>query len=129
MTARSVRLLFVSSVWLLLAFSAWQMVDYFFRAHEIFQTHLPGYSARILLGPLVIFSGELMLWFGLFRDENPGARIMAGFVGLYALILLFVMNISADLWQIAYPVYLHWLYLYAALGHLAYAFLGRERRW
>ncbi len=129
MTPRAVRYLFVSSVWLLLLVTAGQMIDYFLRAHEILRDHLPGISMRVLLGPLVIFSVELMLWQSLFRDENPGARVMAALVGCFAMALLLVMALSADLWQVAYPRYLHWLYLYVAFGHLAYAFLGSERRW
>jgi hypothetical protein len=123
------RIFFLSAVWLLLLATGVQMIDYFLRAHEIFRSHMPGFSARILLGPLVIFSGELMLWLGLFRDENPGARIMAALVGIFALVLLLVMALSVDLWQLAYPRYLYWLYLYVAAGHLAYAMFGRERKW
>ena len=70
-----------------------------------------------------------MLWLGLFRDENPGARIMAALVGVFALVLLLIMALSVDLWQVAYPRHLYWLYLYVAAGHLAYAMFGRERKW
>ena len=53
MTPKPVRILFVSAVWLLLLTTAVQMIDYFLRAHEILRSHMPGFSARILLGPLV----------------------------------------------------------------------------
>jgi len=48
------RVFFLSAVWLLLLATAVQMIDYFLRAHEIFRSHMPGFSARIVLGPLVV---------------------------------------------------------------------------
>lgn len=129
LTARPLWLFFLSSIWLLLIYSGYQAVDYLVRAGDIMESTLPGYGARVVIAPLLLFGGEFVLWLKLFRHERPGARIMAGLVGILLLLLIFVMAVSADLWQKNYPGHLYWIFSYVAAGHLVYAMFGRERKW
>jgi hypothetical protein len=88
------------------------------------------FSGRSFSLGLSCFSVSLFLWFRLFRHEHEPARVFAGIMGAYILLMIIFVNlIVANLNEREIPVVVVWLYVYAGMGHLAYAFFGRQRHY
>lgn len=86
-----------------------------------------GYDFKVFIAPFFLLFFEIFLWFKMFKWCAAPARIFAGLVGLYIFLMVILVNyIVADLYDHELQVVNIWLYAFAGLGHLAYAFFGKE---
>ena len=86
-----------------------------------------GYDFKVFIAPFVLLFGELFLWFKLFRYLAHPSRIFAGLIGGYIFLMaIFVNLIISDLYDKQLPNSTIWFYVYSGIGHLAYAFFGKE---
>lgn len=123
-----IRWLFITSVWLFVALSGYAVIVRIMTAENILGAYPGGYDLRVLLAPFLLLSAELFLRFRFFRRPRPPARIFAGFVGVYILLMIVFVNlVVSDLYDREASALRLWLYAYAGGGHLAFAFLGKER--
>lgn len=128
MTPRPVRLLFVSSVWLLVAWSAYRMVETVLHYQDIMSI-VPGReAARYFISPFAIFLSMLFFWFRFFRDERDGARVMATLIGCFMIIQIIILSFWRGLFDWYLPAWGMVICAYVMVGHFAYAFAGRESR-
>ena len=125
---KTVWLLFVTSVWMLIALSAYRMIIHIERAGDILAGYPGGYAVRVLIAPFFLLGFELFLWFWTFQRARPPARIFAGIVGAYILLMIVLVNaLAAEVYDRAVPVAMLGLHTLVGIGHLAFAFFGRER--
>lgn len=104
------------------------MVSYAMSPDQVIGAYPAGYDFKVFLGPFFLAGFELFLWFRMFIHEREPARIFAGIMGAYILLMIIFVNlIVADLYEREVPVLVVWLYVYAGVCHLAYAFFGRQR--
>lgn len=113
---------FVVSVWVLIAWCAWQTGVHWFGFEKLREAYSP-IAMRFALWPLAIGLMELMFWYAVFRHRRSGTRVLAAFMGLAVLVqAVLVPLINAGLYDhvSANPLRLA-LYGYVSLSHLAIA--------
>ena len=120
--------LFVTSVWMLIALCAYRVIIHANNAGEILTSYPGGYAMRVFIAPFFLLGFELFLWFKMFRRSRPPARIFAGIMGAYILLMIVLVNaLIAEVYESDLPAKLLWLYAFSGIGHFVYAFFGRER--
>ena len=125
--ARPLRLFFVTSVWTLLILCALQISVHVILAGDIAAAYPWGYGVRVLVAPFLLFSIELFLWARMFRHPRPPARLLAGLVGAYVLLVnVLVAVLITDLYHRNVNDLILLGYLYAGMGHLSFALFGRD---
>lgn len=96
-------------------------------ANQIFGAYPGGYDFKVFIAPFFLIGLELFLWFKMFRYAVHPARIFAGVVGLYILLMIvFVNAVVSDLYDRDINDFVLYLYAYTGFGHMAYALLGKE---
>lgn len=126
-TSRPLRLFFATSVWVLLALCALQISVHVIAARDIASAYPGGYGIRVLLAPFVLFVLELFLWATLFRHSRSPARLFAGLVGGYVLLMNVVVSVVVmNLYHRDVNDLVLLGYLYAGIGHVSYAVFGRD---
>ncbi|UCH49746.1 MAG: hypothetical protein JSU95_08295 [Betaproteobacteria bacterium] len=126
---RFVWLLFVTSVWLFIGLNGYEVIIHAINARKIVDAYPGGYGIRIFIAPFFLLAAALFLWFKMFRPMRHPARIFAGLVGGYIFLMVLLVNVLvAEVYDRTLPATLLWLYSYSGVGHLVYAFFGRERR-
>ncbi len=124
------RLFFVTAIWLFIALNIYNMVVYAMNPGQVIGEYPAGYDFKVFLGPFFLVGFELFLWFRMFMHEREPARIFAGLMGAYILLMVIFVNlIVADLYEREISTIVVWLYAYAGIGHLSYAFFGRQRHY
>jgi len=126
-TARPLRLLFVTSVWTLLVLCALQISVHVIAAGDIASAYPGGYGIRVLIAPFALFALELFLWAWIFRHPRPPARLFAGLIGAYVLVMHVVVGLLVtDLYHRNINDLVLLGYLYAGMGHVSYALFGKQ---
>jgi len=114
---------------MLIGISATRSIVHMMQADDILDAYPGGYGIRVLIAPLFLLVAELFLWFKLFRRARAPARIFAGIVGVYILLMIVLANgLAAELYGSTLSAMLLWLYAYSSIGHLAYAYFGHENK-
>jgi hypothetical protein len=113
---------FVVSVWVLIGWSAWQSVVYWFGLRRMRAAFRP-FTMNFVLWPAAIGLMELMFWYAIFRHRGSGTRVMAAFMGLAVFIqAVFVPLVNAGLYDHVSANFLRLaLYSYVSISHLAVA--------
>ncbi len=115
-------------MWTLIALSGYQIFIHISRAGDILAGYPGGYAMRVLIAPFLLLGFELFLWFWTFRRARPPARIFAGIVGAYILLMIVLVNaLVAEVYGRTVPGAILGLYTLVGIGHLAFAFIGRQR--
>ena len=128
MTTRSLVIFFVTSVWLFIGLCAYKIIIHILGNNNILNSYPGGYGINVFIGPFLLITGEILLWFKIFRYFMHLSRMFAGFIGLYILIkILFVNIIVADIYNYSNSYIELITYGYAAVAHLAYSFFGKEK--
>jgi len=126
-TPRALWLFFVTAVWTLLTLCALQISVHVLIAPDIASAYPGRYGVRVLIAPFVLFVLELFLWARVFRHPRPPARLSAGLMGAYVLLInVFASVLVTDLYHHNINDLILLGYLYAGIGHLSYALFGRE---
>ena len=124
---RVVWLLFVTSVWMLITLSTYRSIVHMMYVNDILGAYPGGFGYEVFLAPFLLLAAELFLWFKLFRRARSPGRVFAGIVGAYVLLMVVIVNAQvAEIYDRAMPAMLVWLYVYSSIGHLVYAYFGRE---
>lgn len=128
--SRFIRLLFVISVWLTVALSAYRIIIHLMNVDGIMDAYPGGYRFRVFIAPFMLLGFELFFWFRFYRHSRPPSRIFAGMMGGYILLMIVLVNtLVAEVYDRALPATMLWLYTIAGIGHLVFAFFGREGRY
>ena len=127
-TARSLWIIFISSIWIFIGLCAYKIVLHILYASQIIGAYPGGYDFKVFVAPFFLIVMEIFLWFKMFRYCKHPARIFAGVVGLYIWLMVVLVNvIVTDLYDYEVNNYVLLLYAYAGFGHVAYALFGKER--
>lgn len=122
--------MFVTSVWIFIGLCGYKTVLHVLYAEQIIGGYPAGYNFKVLLGPFTLLGLELFLWFKMFRFPTHPARMFAGVMGLYILLMLVFVNILIkDLYVRDINNIELLMYGYVGLGHIAYALFGKEGRY
>ena len=124
--------MFVTAVWMFIALNGYKIIIHVIKANSIINAYPSGYGFRVFIAPFFLLILQVFLWFKMFRWSHYPARIFAGIIGAYIwLMVIFVNLVIVDLYGSDYsynqPLTFLWLYAYAGIGYLAYAFFGREK--
>ena len=120
--------MFVSSVWVFMGLCAYKIALHVLYANQVIGSYAAGYDYRVLVAPFFLFGLELFLWLKMFRYAVHPARMFAGVVGAYIMLMVVFVNVVvADMTGNDVSGVHLLLYAYAGMGHLVYALLGAER--
>jgi len=126
-TTKPIWFLFVTSVWLFVVLNGYRIAAHLLHADQIIGAYPGGYDFKVFVAPFFLLGLELFLWFQMFRWQRHPARIFAGIVGGYIwLMVILVGLLVADVYDKDQNAWVLLIYGYAGIGHLAYAFLGKE---
>lgn len=129
-TSRPLWIMFVTSVWIFIGLCGYKIVIHVLYANQIIGAYPAGYNFKVLLAPIPLIGVELFLWFKMFRFPTHPARMFAGVIGLYILLMVVFVNIVVeDLYDRDINNIVLLIYGYAGLGHIAYALFGKEGRY
>jgi hypothetical protein len=121
---RWLRLNFVLSFWLLIAWCVYAVMSFARVPVEVWQRWSP-YSGRIIMFPIAIAAVQLLLWFKLYRRFGRPARWAAGLIGVYFFIQVLIQLLRASI-QVEISVPHTWFFFYVGASHVLYA-LGGSR--
>ena len=127
MEKSKIEVIFISSVWIFIGLLGYQILLNILHSKEIANFYPAGYDFKIFLAPTLLLVGELFLWFTMFRYQKYPAKIFAGFIGTYILLMIVLVNmLTGNLAENGINTLRLWMYLYTGFGHLIYALFGRE---
>ena len=96
MTSRPLWIMFVTSVWIFIGLCGYKIVIHILFANQIIGAYPAGYNFKVLLAPFSLIGVELFLWFKMFRVPTHPARMFAGVIGLYILLMVVFVNIVVE---------------------------------
>ena len=122
--------LFVAPVWISIGLSAYRVVAHVVNADGIVSAYPGGYGFRVFVAPFMLLGFQLFFWFRYYQRARPPARILAGLIGGYILLMIVLVNaLVAEVYDRSLPETVLWLYACTSIGHLAFALFGRDDRY
>lgn len=126
-TARPLWIMFITSIWVFIGLCGYKIVLHILNANQIIGAYPGGYDFKVFIAPFFLIGLELFLWFKMFRYPTHPARIFAGVVGLYILLMIVFVNVVvSDMYDHNVNNFVLFIYTYTGFGHAAYALFGKE---